>query len=188
MTLLFQLMFEFMKIGLFAVGGGPATIPFLYDLCDRLAWFSVNELSNMIAISQCTPGPIGLNMATYVGYATYGVLGGVMATLSLVFPSIVVVVSISKVLDKFKNNAYVLKIFSLLRPCVVGFIMSAAYTIFMTSVWDSTTYDISGKLSDLILWKETILFIFMTLIMVKYKKHPIVYLAIAMCIGIVFQF
>ena len=157
-------------------------------MSERLAWFSIDDLGNMIAISQCTPGPLGINMATYVGYSVHGIVGGIFATVALVVPSLIIIISISKVLDKFKNNVYILKIFALLRPCVVGFIVSAVLTIFLSSVCDHASFLESGKLNDLFLWKEMLLFIGMTFFIRKYKHHQIVYIAIAMIIGIVFQF
>ena len=99
--ILFRLFFEFCRVGLFSVGGGLATIPFLTDLGNRTGWFGPGDLANMIAISESTPGPMGVNMATYVGFHSAGVLGGVVATLGLVFPSIVIILVIAQFLQKF---------------------------------------------------------------------------------------
>ena len=93
--MLLRLFWEFFKIGLFAVGGGMATIPFLYDLSDRTGWFTYTQLADMIAISESTPGPIGVNMATYVGYEMSGVLGSISTTLGFVAPSIIIIVIVS---------------------------------------------------------------------------------------------
>ncbi|MBR0521330.1 MAG: chromate transporter, partial [Spirochaetales bacterium] len=87
-----QLFWEFFKTGLFAIGGGMATVPFLFDISARTGWFTASELANMIAVSESTPGPIGINMATYVGFETAGILGSVIATLGLVVPSIIIIV------------------------------------------------------------------------------------------------
>ena len=100
MTLLL-LYFEFFKTGLFAVGGGLATLPFLYDMSDRLGWFTHQDLSNLIAISESTPGPIGVNAATYVGFLTAGPLGSLLATLGLMTPSVIIILLIAQVLDNF---------------------------------------------------------------------------------------
>ena len=89
-----QLFWEFFKTGLFAIGGGMATVPFLFDISARTGWFTASELANMIAVSESTPGPIGINMATYVGFETAGILGSVIATLGLVIPSIIIIVII----------------------------------------------------------------------------------------------
>ena len=99
-----RLMIEFFKTGLFAIGGGLATLPFLYELSEKTGWFTTTDISNMIAISESTPGPIGINMSTYVGFHTAGLLGGIVTTLSLVLPSIIIIEIISKVLTKFKES------------------------------------------------------------------------------------
>ncbi|MBQ2756419.1 MAG: chromate transporter, partial [Oscillospiraceae bacterium] len=119
-----RLFWEFFKTGLFAIGGGMATIPFLYDISDATGWFTHHDLANMIAVSESTPGPIGVNMATYVGYITgmevagipTGILGAVTATLGLVTPSVIVILIIAAILTNFKNNKYVGSAFYGLRP------------------------------------------------------------------------
>ena len=111
MMIYLKLFYEFFKIGLFAVGGGAATIPFLSSLSEKTAWFTQTDLANMIAISESTPGPIGVNMATYAGFNAgssfgsfwYGIAGGVVATLSLVLPSVIVCIIVYKFLEKFKD-------------------------------------------------------------------------------------
>ena len=120
-----RLFFEFCKIGLFSVGGGLATIPFLSDLGTRTGWFTAGDLANMIAVSESTPGPMGVNMATYVGFTAAGVPGGVIATLGLVFPSIVVIFIISKFLQKFRRSKAVDAVFYGLRAASVALITAA---------------------------------------------------------------
>ena len=90
-----QLFWEFFKAGLFSVGGGLATLPFLYDISDRLGWFTHAQIADMLAISESTPGPIGVNMATYAGFTSAGIPGGVVATLGLVTPSVIVILIIA---------------------------------------------------------------------------------------------
>ena len=102
-----QLFYEFFKTGLFAVGGGLATLPFLYDMSAKTGWFTEADLTNMIAVSESTPGPLGVNMATYVGYITAKVPGALAATLGLVTPSILVILLIACFLKSFRNNRYV---------------------------------------------------------------------------------
>ena len=106
-----QLAWEFMQIGLFAIGGGMATLPFLQRLGEHSGWFDGRLITDMIAISESTPGPIGINMATYVGYNTAGVLGGVAATLAEILPSVVIVIMVSKSLERFSSSKYVGYIF-----------------------------------------------------------------------------
>ena len=119
------LFLEFFKIGLFAVGGGMVAIPFLYELTNKYDWFTKEVLGDMIAISESTPGPVGVNMATYAGINASGVLGGIIATLGLVFPSVVIIILVSKILEKFKSNKYVANAFSGIRPGTTGMIASA---------------------------------------------------------------
>lgn len=91
-----QLFYEFFKAGLFAVGGGLATLPFLHEISEKTGWFSIAELMDMIAVSESTPGPIGVNMATYAGFSTAGILGSLAATIGLVFPSVVIIIFVYK--------------------------------------------------------------------------------------------
>ena len=101
------LFWEFFKTGLFALGGGMATVPFLFDIGARTGWFTASELADMIAISESTPGPIGVNMATYVGFRSAGVLGGSVATIGLVTPSVIIILIVAKILSRFRNNPIV---------------------------------------------------------------------------------
>lgn len=182
--LILQLMFEFFKIGLFSVGGGQSTIPFLYDLVYRFDWFNAQELADMIAISESTPGPVGINMATYAGFSTAGFFGGVLATLALVCPCVIIIICISKILDAFRKNTFVENCFTMIRPSVVGLIASSAWTVFVISVLDVEAFQISGNFFDLFKIYELGLFVGLLILTFKWKKHPIVYLAIAMAIGI----
>ncbi len=100
----FQLFFEFFKTGLFAVGGGMATLPFLYDMAEKTEWFTSGQLADMIAVSESTPGPIGVNMATYVGFTTAGIGGAIIATIGLITPSIIIIIIISYFLKSFREN------------------------------------------------------------------------------------
>ena len=125
MNELLTLCIEFFKTGLFAVGGGMATIPFLYDMSDKTGWFSHQDLANMIAVGESTPGPIGVNMATYVGYKKRGIAGSAMATLGVVVPSLVILYIISLFLDAFLRNKYVAYAFTGVK-CGVAFLILRA--------------------------------------------------------------
>ena len=129
-----QLFYEFFKTGLFAVGGGLATLPFLNEICQKYDWFTEQMLADMIAISESTPGPIGINMATYAGYQAAGVLGSVVATCSLVAPSIIIIVLIARFLSKFNEHPLVKSAFSGLRPAVTGLIAAAAVSVMKMGV------------------------------------------------------
>ena len=197
MTLFLQLFWKFFTTGLFAIGGGMATIPFLYNISDTTNWFSYNDLANMIAVSESTPGPIGINMATYVGFITgtnqggpaYGILGAIVATLGLITPSIIVILLIAAFLKNFKDNKYVKNAFYGLRPASSGLIMAAGLGVFMTTLFtgDLTTgFDLS-----FINWKGWILAIVLWFLTNKIKKtkglHPIVFIIASAVSGIVFS-
>ena len=125
-----RLFWEFFKVGLFSVGGGLATLPFLYSLGAKTGWFSTADVANMLAVSESTPGPIGVNMATYVGYDCGGVLGGVVATLRPVTPSVIVIVLIAMALQAFRTNKYVDAAFYTLHPASTGLIAAAGWSVF----------------------------------------------------------
>ena len=141
MTGIFTLIFEFFKIGLFSVGGGLATLPFLYRLADKYPWFSVDQIPDMIAISESTPGPLGVNMATYTGFQHSGVLGSICATVGLIFPSVVIIIIVSRMLDKFRSNKYVNYAFYGLRPAVMGLIGAAGFGVLIGALFHSATLE-----------------------------------------------
>jgi len=174
MNTLFQLIFEFIKTGLFAFGGGLATIPFLHEISENYGWFDLNTLSTMIAISQSTPGPIGINMATYCGYTTYGFFGGVAASLSLVLPSLIIVCLISSQLEKFKNSRLVQSIFTGLRPAVIGFIISAVVGIYVSVLFKVELYNNTNNILNLFNYKSIIIMIVLLVINRYHKLNPII--------------
>ena len=181
------LAFEFFKIGLFSIGGGMATVPFLMDLTTKYDWFTANELANMIAISESTPGPVGVNMATYAGYQAYGVLGGVVATLALILPSLIIIILVAKILEKFKENRLVKDTFATLRPCVTAMIAAACWQVMEKALFTVDAFLVTMNPADLINYKAMCLFILCYWLMRRYKKHPILYIAGAAVCGIVFQ-
>lgn len=178
------LFWEFFKTGLFSVGGGLATIPFLMDMSEKYGWFTSTELSNMIAVSESTPGPIGINMATYVGFATAGVWGSLAATLGLTLPSLVIIIIIAKFLQKFSENKMVKDTFFCLRPAVVGMLC-----VSLTSMISPLLIDLAGgSFLEIFNLKAIALFALMLFGILKFKKHPIIYIAIGAVVGIVFKF
>lgn len=185
--ILFQLFYEFFKIGLFAIGGGLATLPFLQELSEKTGWYTTEMLANMIAVSESTPGPIGINMATYTGFQAGGVLGGIVATLSLVCPSIIVCVLIAKMLKKFNDSKYVKRVFRVLRPVVVGLIAAAGYQIFKISIIRMDLFQETGVWLDLLDWKAVLIFVVLFVLVMKWKKHPLVFVAIGAAVGIVLR-
>lgn len=166
------LFYEFFKIGLFAIGGGLVTVPFLFDLAEVYPWFTAKDLADMIAISESTPGPLGVNMATYAGFKAAGVGGAIVATLGLVTPSVIIIMLISKLLKKFRNNIWVDSVLSGIRPAVIALILFAGWEVAKLSVID---------------WKTFIIFAILWLAIHFYKKSPIFYIIIAAIVGIAFQ-
>jgi len=180
---LFLIIFEFMKIGVFAVGGGLASLPFLYDISDRYGWFTHHDLANMIAIAESTPGPIGINMATYVGYTVTGVLGGIVATVAYVLPSLFIVIFVARTLEKFKSNPYIDAIFYGLRPAVCALIAFACFLIMRITLLDLAAFNEFGDFASLSNIPAFVLFAVMTVLVFKLKWHPVVFVAMAAITG-----
>lgn len=178
------LFYEFFKVGLFSIGGGMATVPFLMELADRYPWFTRQELANMIAISESTPGPIGINMATYAGYQAAGIPGALTATLSLVFPTMVIIILVAKFMSDFSENKYVRAAFYGIRPMIASLIGYAVWQIAVMSFSDT----IAGKT---ILRFPSILIcaaVFSLLQVKQLKKlHPVIWIACGAVLGILFQ-
>ena len=186
-----RLFWEFFKVGLFSIGGGLATLPFLYSLGAKTGWFSTADVANMLAVSESTPGPIGVNMATYVGFDCGGVLGGVVATLGLVTPSVIVIVLIAMALQAFRTNKYVDAAFYTLHPASTGLIAAAGWSVFALVLVNLDAYRVSYQLADLLQWKNLLLFaviwVLTNLVKPLKKLHPVVFLALAAVVGIVFR-
>lgn len=186
-----RLFWEFFKVGLFSVGGGLATLPFLYSLGAKTGWFSTADVANMLAVSESTPGPIGVNMATYAGFDCAGVLGGVVATLGLVTPSVIVIVLIAMALQAFRTNKYVDAAFYTLHPASTGLIAAAGWSVFALVLVNLDAYRASYQQADLLQWKNLILFAVIwaltNLVKPLKKLHPVVFLALAAVVGIVFR-
>lgn len=190
-----RLFFEFFKTGLFAVGGGMATIPFLYDMAAATGWFTEQDLVNMIAVGESTPGPIGVNMATYVGYVTgmaqggllHAVLGAVIATLGLITPSIIVILIIASFLGSFRNNPQVENTFYGLRPASAGMIASAGIGVAVTNLFFSGV----GWTLAAVNWKGWVLAVVLWVLTNRVKAtkslHPIVFIAASAIVGVVFK-
>ena len=191
MTFLY-LFFEFFKVGLFAVGGGLATIPFLMDIANRYDWFTQSELTDMIAISESTPGPIGVNMATYAGYragyvlggAPLGILGGVVATFALVLPCVIIILIVAKILDKFKESKIVKNTFYALRPAVIGLLLVSLLSVALPIFFDFS----KTAFLEIVHIKELVLFALLLFGVLKFKKHPIIYIGIGAIVGIIVKF
>ncbi len=164
------LCYEFFKIGLFAVGGGLVTVPFLFDLSEKYGWFSTTELADMIAVSQSTPGPVGINMATYVGFKVAGLGGALAATLSEVLPSMIVVYLIARALAKWQNNSRLDKVLAGIRPAVLSLILFAGWGIAKETITD---------------YKSLAVMLGLLAAMRLLKKSPIYFIAASAVIGLV---
>ena len=179
---------EFFKTGLLAIGGGLATLPFLKEMADRYPWFTRRELVDMIAVGESTPGPIGVNMATYAGFSAFGVPGSVLATFALVLPSFLVVLMIAKALNAYSRNIYVRNILASLRPAVAALICSAGLSVAAVAIFDIELYEKTKNLSDLFLVKGVVLFAVLLFATRKFKLHPIAVIAASAVIGMIFSF
>ncbi len=193
-----KLFWEFFQTGLFAIGGGMATIPFLYEMSDKTGWFTHTDLANMIAVGESTPGPIGVNMATYVGFVTGGadagiptaILGAVIATIGLITPSVIVILIVAAILKSFRNNPYVQSAFYGLRPASTGLIAAAGITVVMSTMLQVIP-DAAAEHAFRLNWKGLVLAVILWLLTNKVKKtkglHPVVFIGVSALAGIVFS-
>ena len=183
-----RLMWEFFKVGLFAVGGGMATIPFLYDIGELFGYFSSAELLDMIAVSESTPGAIGINMSTYAGINAYGNLGGLLATLSLITAPVIIILFIARAMDSFKNSKIVKDAFLALRPATAGLILGAMSSVLLLSLFDLESFRQTYRLIDLfrpIPIKIILLKIFFIMIIKFIKINTIFIIMLSAGLGIV---
>lgn len=190
--MLLRLFWEYFKVGLFSIGGGMATVPFLYDISDRTGWFTHAQLMDMIAVSESTPGPIGVNMATYVGFILKGIPGALAATLGLITPSVIVILMIALFLKSFRDNRYVGFAFYGLHPASSGLIAAAGLSVASAVFLDLPLYSDTGLVSDLFSIKALILgavLIVLTHWIKPTKKlHPIIFILFSAVIGVIFRF
>ena len=179
MTLL-KLFIEFFKTGLFAVGGGLATIPFLTAMTEKYDWFTAQQLADMIAVAESTPGPIGVNTATFAGFRAAGIPGAVIATFGLVLPSFLIILAIAGALQKYKSNPLVQNAFSGLRPASTGLIAAAGWSVLKTALSGA---DIMGISLPAVLLFAAIMILSNTK---KLKSlHPAAFIGLAAVVGIV---
>lgn len=190
--ILLRLFFEFAKVGLFAVGGGMATVPFMYDIADRTGWFTHELLADMIAVSESTPGPIGVNMATYVGYVTASYPGSVLATLGLIAPEILVILLVARAMKTFRDHPLVDAGFYGLRPCSVGLIAAAGMLVFRVALLHTDLIGTGANLIQIINWKAVALAAVLLVCTRCVKKlkglHPVVFILASAAVGILLKF
>ncbi len=191
-----ELFIRFFFVGLFAVGGGLATLPFLSDIAETTGWFTQMDISNMIAISESTPGPIGINMATYVGFQTGsefgfagGILGAVMAPFGLTAPALIIVIAVSKVLQRFRSSKYVEWVFYGLRAASLGLIASACLGVVKIAFFSADAFSGGADFFAAVDYKSIILSALIFIGVTKFKKiHPIVFIIAAAVVGVVLKF
>ena len=188
MILLLRLFYEFFKVGLFAVGGGLATLPFLYALSSKSGWFTATDIADMIAVSESTPGAIGVNMATFAGYLTGGIPGAVLSTVGLVLPSIIVILLIANLLDNFQERTVVKDAFYGLRPASIALIAASGINVVAVTLLDLDKYRSTGAAADLLAWKAILLGIVFFAAQKRLKWSPVAFIAISAAVGIIFKF
>lgn len=168
MMIYLKLFLEFFHIGLFSFGGGYATLPFLYHIAENQGWYTTKQLTDMIAVSSITPGPVGVNVATFAGYTTSGILGALVATTSVILPSLIIVVIISKLLEQFKHNKYVKSVIYSIKPAGCGLLGAVAVDMFLTDL------SVKGVVLLLILFGLSL----------GKKRDPLFYLGISAVAGL----
>lgn len=185
------LFYEFFKVGLFSVGGGLATIPFLRRIAERYPWFTVEELSDMIAVSESTPGPVGINMATYAGYRAgfsyggvpFGILGGIVATLGILCPAIVVICLVSRALTRFRDSALLKSAFYGIRPAVAGLIGGAMVTVYQSALFRTSPDGASTPFAPAL-----VIFAVLTALYFRFNRlHPVLFIAAGAAVGILLR-
>ncbi len=191
--LILELYARFFMTGLFSIGGGLATLPFLYDLADKTGWFTAADIADMIAISESTPGAIGINMSTYAGFTTAGIIGAIVATLGLISPGILIIIVIAKFLNSFSDNKYVVWALYGLRAASMGLIVSAGFSVVEVAFIVSGDQVAAGSgivsLLHLINIPAVILGVLLFAGMKYFKRiHPVVFIVISAVIGVIFSF
>ena len=172
MMIYLKLFLEFFHIGLFSFGGGYATLPFLYHIADVQKWYTTKQLSDMIAVSSITPGPVGVNVATFAGFKTAGLLGAAIATTSVILPSFIIVIIISKLLEQFKHNKYVQSVIYTLKPAGCGLLAAIGVDMFIDSI------NLLGMVLRVCLFVASI----------TEKRDPLFYLGVSAVVGLVAGF
>ena len=171
MTIL-ALFYEFFKTGLFSVGGGYATMPFLYAIAKNYDWYSLRELGDIVAVSVITPGPVGVNMATYAGFKTAGLFGSFISTMAIVLPSYFIIIFVSKALKKFEDNFYVKSIIYSLKPAGCGMLAAVGLQLAKQNIVDMPSF---------------FLFAILFYLTLDFKKNPLYFFLVGGIIGIVIK-
>jgi chromate transporter len=174
------LLANFCRIGLFAIGGGLATLPFLFEIADRYDWLTREHVGDMLAVAQSLPGAIGVNLAAYTGFSYAGIAGSYISALGLTIPSIVIIIIVARTLQAFKESVIVKAVFSGFRPAAAGLLSAAGFGAIALSLY----HPAAEIWFEIIRWKETCLFLVLFVLIYKFKKHPIIYIIAAGIAGI----
>jgi len=179
----------FFRIGLFAIGGGLATLPFLFELADNKTgintggWLSRELIGNMLAVAQSSPGAVGANLSAYVGLHYAFIPGAYVSALGLVAPSIIIIIMVARALKAFKENTIVKSLFSGFRPAAAGLLSAAGFGAIALSIFNA-----AGPLwYEVIRFRETLLFAALFFLVFKFKKHPIIYIIAGGAAGIILK-
>lgn len=182
-----RMIWEFFKAGLFAIGGGMATIPFLQEMAKNFGWFSQEELLDMIAVSESTPGAIGINISSFAGFKSYGIPGAIFATLALITGPIIITLIIARMMAKFKSSKIVHDMFETIRPATAGLILGAMSSVIAMTLLNIPLFRQTGNPGDLVKLLPMTLFIVYLFVLIKFKKiHPIAIIGISALVGIIF--
>ena len=189
----FKLFWTFFKIGLFTFGGGYAMIPMIIEETPKFGTFSETDIIDFIAISESTPGPFAINIATFIGYSQEGILGAICATAGVVLPSFIIILILANIIEKFKNNRFFKSIIKTVMPIVIGLIVSTILNISLTSVFNvENIYNIKNEFSINITTLISLLAISSVIIsfifMKKKKPAPIITILICAGLGIIISY
>jgi len=187
MMIYLQLFWEFFKTGLLSFGGGMTALKFLYELAETRSWFTIAEVTNMIAISESTPGPIGINMATFAGYTVAGVPGSLCASLGFAFPSMLITTLVYGFISKYRDHPLFTSVFSALRPAAIALMASAFVSVVLETLINIQAL-FGGSFLSAFNYKSIILFVIAFAAVRKLKLPSVVFLAVCAVIGIVFNF
>ncbi len=185
MEILIKLFTEFFQLGIFSYGGGLVILALMQDKVEVLGWLTAQQFADVVSIAQSTPGPVAINLATFVGYMQKGVLGSVIATLGVAIPGFAVSMIVGKFMSHFDEKPMVKGMLKGLRAFVIGMIAVAIVNIAKVTLVDWDTYNSSHKFKDFFDMKSVVIFLMITFLAVKYKKHPFVYILPAAALGMV---
>lgn len=170
MSVLIDLFFSFVQIGMFCFGGGYAAIPLIQSqVVEKHAWLTMAEFTDLVTISQMTPGPIAINAATFVGIRIGGILGAITATLGCVLPSCIIVITIARLYLKYKNMSMLQTVLQTLRPAVVAMIGSAGISILISTFWGNSAAIALANTN----WHLVVIFVVCVVMLQKFKMNPI---------------